>query len=151
MKTKVIDKRAISNGEINRRRRKCLTCNKRFTTYERIEEANILVIKKDGRKEPFVKEKLKIGIVKACEKRPISMEQIDKIVDDIERRIRRYKSMNIKSSVIGGMVTKKLKAVDKIAYLRFTSVYKSFKNPKDFENELKLLKRWKDGIKYQKN
>jgi len=141
MKTKVIDKRAISNGEINRRRRKCLTCNKRFTTYERIEEANILVIKKDGRKEPFVKEKLKIGIVKACEKRPISMEQIDKIVDDIERRIRRYKSMNIKSSVIGGMVTKKLKAVDKIAYLRFTSVYKSFKNPKDFENELKLLKR----------
>lgn len=141
LNTKVIDKRSISSGEVNRRRRVCLSCKKRFTTYERVEGTNIFVLKKDGRREPFIREKIKAGILKACEKRPITEEQIDKIVDDIERRIRRYKSTEIKSSTIGAMVIKKLKIVDKIAYLRFASVYKSFKDTKDFEKELKALKR----------
>ncbi len=141
LNTKVIDKRGISNGEVNRRRRVCLSCGKRFTTYERIEGTNILVLKKNGRKEPFSRDKIKAGIIRACEKRPISEEQIDKIVDDIERRVRRYKSTEIKSSAIGAMVIKKLKSIDKIAYLRFASVYKSFEDTKDFEKELKALKR----------
>ena len=141
LNTKVIDKRSISNGEVNRRRRVCLACGKRFTTYERIEGTNISVIKKDGRREPFLREKIKSGILKACEKRPITEGQVDKIVDDIERRVRRYKSTCIKSSLIGAMVIKKLKILDKIAYLRFASVYKSFKDTKDFEKELKALKR----------
>jgi transcriptional repressor NrdR len=140
LNTKVIDKRSIANGEVNRRRRICLSCGKRFTTYERVEGTNITIIKRDGRKEPYIREKIKKGILRACEKRQISEEQIDKIVDDIERRIRRYKSTEIKSKVIGEMVIKKLKKIDKIAYLRFASVYKSFKDTKDFEKELKALK-----------
>ncbi len=139
--SKVVDKRAVANGEMNRRRRECLSCGKRYTTYERVEGVNITVIKKDGRRQPFMKEKLKLGIMKACKKRPISEEQIDKIVEHIEKRVRRYKSNEIKSATIGEMVIKKLKSLDKVAYLRFASVYKSFDDTKDFEKELKTLKR----------
>jgi len=139
--TKVIDKRLTENGTVNRRRRVCLKCKKRFTTYERVEGANIIVIKKDGRREPFNMEKIKIGIMKACEKRPITEEQIDKLVEEIVRRIMRYKTNEIKSKLIGELVIKKLKALDKVAYLRFASVYKSFDDIKSFEKELKELKR----------
>lgn len=139
--TKVIDKRLTENGTVNRRRRICLKCKKRFTTYERVEGANIIVIKKDGRREPFNMEKIKIGIMKACEKRPITEEQIDKLVEEIVRRIMRYKTNEIKSKLIGELVIKKLKALDKVAYLRFASVYKSFDDIKSFEKELKELKR----------
>lgn len=147
IKTKVIDKRLISNGEVNRRRRICVRCGKRFTTYERIEKSNIIVIKRDGRREPFMREKVRNGIIKACSKRPISKEKIEKIVDEIEKRLRRYKRNEIKSATIGKLVIEKLKKIDKVAYLRFASVYKLFKDTKDFERELKLLK----GVKNVKD
>lgn len=139
-KSKVVDKRASAGGEINRRRRLCNSCKKRYTTYERVEGIDVSVIKKDGRKEPYSREKILNGILKSCEKLPISEAQIQKVVDEIERRIKSYKSNEIKSSTIGELVSKKLKALDKVAYLRFMSVYKSFANARDFEKELKLLR-----------
>ena len=139
-KSKVVDKRSLSNGEINRRRRECLDCKKRYTTYERVESINMIVLKKNGKQEPFIHGKLKSGILKSCEKRPITEEQINAIVENIEMRIRRQKKNQIKSSVIGEMVIKKLKAIDKVAYLRFASVYKSFDDAKDFVKEVKTLK-----------
>ena len=139
-KSKVVDKRATAKGEINRRRRVCSACKKRYTTYERVESIDVIIIKKDGRKEPYSREKVLSGILKSCEKRPISEAQIQKTVDEIERRIKSYKSNEIKSSVIGELVSKKLKALDKVAYIRFTSVYKSFANAKDFEKEIKMLR-----------
>ena len=139
-KSKVVDKRATASGEINRRRRLCNSCKKRYTTYERVEHVDVTIIKKDGRKEPFSREKVLKGILKSCEKRPITEEQIQKVVDEIERRIKSYKNNEIKSSIIGELVSKKLKALDKVAYIRFTSVYKSFDNAKDFEKEIRTLR-----------
>ena len=136
--TKVIDKRDSEN--FARRRRECLKCEKRFTTYER-PEINLIVIKKDDRREPFSREKLKDGIVKACEKRPVSQEAIDELVDDIEIRLRKLNSTEIPSSKIGEIVMKKLHKLDKVAYIRFASVYRSFESPKEFEKEVKLLKK----------
>lgn len=138
--SKVIDKRAVATENKYRRRRECSSCNKRYTTYEQIRDINMVVIKKDGRREPFIREKIKNGVIKACEKRPISNVQIERVVSEIENKLRMHKSNEIKSGVIGEMVIKKLKLLDKVAYLRFTSVYKSFGNAKDFERELKNLK-----------
>lgn len=135
--TKVVDKR---NSEENiRRRRECLTCEKRFTTYER-PEINITVIKKDGRREPFSREKILSGILKACEKRPISREEIENIVDKIESEIRKAGD-EVGTKKIGGIVMKKLKSLDKVAYIRFASVYHSFDDLSSFEKELKELKK----------
>ncbi len=136
--TKVTDKRD-SHG-IVRRRRECLKCHKRFTTYERF-ELDLRVIKKDGRREKFSREKLMRGIERAFEKRPISSEKIDKLIDDIESRIyRKVKGKEIKSSNIGKIVMDKLKRVDKVAYIRFASVYRQFKDVDEFKEELKKLK-----------
>ena len=137
---KVVDKRPTSTHEI-RRRRECLKCKKRFTTYERIQNIDLTVIKKDGRKEPFNREKLKQGIIKACEKLPVTLEEIEKAVASIESEIRRLKGKEIKSKAIGEKVISKLKKLDKVAYVRFASVYKSFKDIKDFEKEVKELKK----------
>jgi transcriptional repressor NrdR len=137
--TKVIDKRDIE-GE-SRRRRECLKCKKRFTTYERVEEPNFIVIKKDKAREPFSREKLKQGIKKACEKRPIKTDKIDETVNEIERKLQsKIKGKEIKSKEIGEIVIKKLKKLDKIAYIRFASVYRDFKDIKDFKKELKEIK-----------
>jgi len=137
-KTEVTDKRDSEN-EI-RRRRECLKCRKRFTTYEKIEVKNLRVIKKDGRRELFDAEKLKRGIIKACEKRPIGLEKIEQIVKDIENKLRSSNKKEIKSSVIGEYVMKALKKLDKVAYIRFASVYRDFKDVSDFKKELKELK-----------
>lgn len=144
--TRVLDKRETTDKQITRRRRECLKCGKRFTTYERIEMPDIVVIKKDKRREPFNREKLKTGIVKACSKRPISMDTIENIVDDIERKLRQYRKNEIKSSLIGEMVIKKLRSLDKVAYIRFASVYRDFDDISSFEKELNNLKggKWYD-------
>jgi len=136
--TKVIDKRDSEN--ITRRRRECLKCKKRFTTYERAEDLSLIVIKKDNRREQFDKEKLRKGLLKACEKRPISVEKIDKIVEKIESSLRKLKTKEIKSSIIGEKVIKELKKLDKVAYIRFASVYKEFEDVNDFKKEIKEVK-----------
>jgi len=132
--TKVTDKRESSEG--TRRRRECLKCKKRFTTYERAEIRNIVVVKKDKRREPYSREKLKSGILKACQKRPVSTEKIDKIVEEIEEKLRK-KGREIKSSEIGKIVMQKLKKIDDVAFIRFASVYMNFQNIKDFKKIMK--------------
>ena len=137
--TKVTDKRD-SEGE-TRRRRECLKCGKRFTTYERIEEPNFIVIKKDKTRQPFSREKLRIGIEKACEKRPIETEKIDSLVNEIESRLReKVQGKEVESQVIGELVIKALKKLDKVAYIRFASVYKDFQDISDFKKEIKEVK-----------
>lgn len=135
--TKVLDKR--DSQDVTRRRRECLNkkCRKRFTTYERI-ETNVKVIKKDKRREPFSREKLLIGITKACEKRPISQEAIEKTVNEIEAKIRAY-GPEVPSKVIGELVMKHLKKMDKVAYIRFASVYREFQDVGDFKKTIKEL------------
>ncbi|MHA1860093.1 MAG: transcriptional regulator NrdR [Candidatus Asgardarchaeia archaeon] len=139
--TKVVDSREISNGTIIRRRRECLRCGRRFTTYERIETLNVLVIKKDGRREIFDKQKIINGIMKACEKRPVSYSQIEGIANDIENTIRQEGLKEVESRWIGDFVMERLKELDRVAYIRFASVYKEFKDISDFERELKQLLR----------
>jgi len=134
--TKVTDKRESPEG--TRRRRECLKCKKRFTTYEKPERKQIIIIKKDKRREAFSIEKIKSGIIKACEKRPISIEKIDKIIENIEEKLRK-KGKEVRSEDIGKMVMNKLKKLDKVAYIRFASVYKDFKDISDFKNEVKGL------------
>lgn len=135
---KVTDKRSSPDGI--RRRRECLKCKKRFTTYEKIDKSEIFVIKKDGRREKFDIEKLEKGIEKAFEKRPVSKEKIDKMIHEIEEQIRKKGKKEISSSVIGELVMRKLKKIDNIAYIRFASVYRDFQDIKDFKNELRELK-----------
>ena len=137
--TKVVDKRAADDLESNRRRRECLKCGKRFTTYERIEKADLTVIKKDGRREGFDRNKIKIGIVKACDKRPVSLDMIEKIVDDVELDIREHYPEEISTVKIGDIIIDKLKNVDQVAYVRFAAYYRPFGDVKSFENELKRL------------
>ena len=136
---KVVDKRNAS--DLIRRRRECISCEKRFTTYEKIEGIDITVIKKDGRREPFNREKLVKGIAVACEKRPVTSEAIKEVADCIEASIRKRKSTEIKSGAIGEIVVRKLRALDEVAYMRFASVYRSFDNIKAFEQEIKVLKK----------
>jgi transcriptional repressor NrdR len=139
--TRVIDKRESEELGANRRRRECLKCSKRFTTYERIETPSLTVIKKDGRREDFNSEKVKVGIVKACEKRPVSREQIEELVDVVESELRKKDSTEIQSTVIGDIIMERLRCLDKVAYIRFASVYREFGDIKSFEKELeKLLK-----------
>lgn len=142
--TKVLDKREAANGKETRRRRECTKCGRRFTTFERVETLDLLVVKKDGKREIFDRSKLRSGIIKSCEKRPISAESIEKVVDEIEGELRKGASSEISSKEIGEFVTKKLKKLDKIAYIRFASVYRQFADIADFEKELKnLSKRFK--------
>jgi transcriptional repressor NrdR len=140
LETKVVDKRDANEKTI-RRRRECLKCGKRFTTYERIESFDLIIIKKNGNRERFDRQKLKIGILKACEKRPISNETIERIVDEIETDLRNKDDVEIPSRVVGELVMKKLKRLDKVAYIRFASVYREFADLESFERELKRLNR----------
>lgn len=142
--TKVLDKREATSGKETRRRRECTKCGRRFTTFERVETLDLLVVKKDGKREIFDRGKLRSGIIKSCEKRPISAESIEKVVDEIEGELRKGTSSEVSSKEIGELVTRKLKKLDKIAYIRFASVYRQFADIKDFEKELKnLSKRFK--------
>lgn len=135
--TEVTDKRDSETE--TRRRRECLKCKKRFTTYERFEIRDLRVIKKDGRRENFDSEKIKRGIVKACEKRPVSLEKIEQTVNEIENKLKTSNKKEVKSEVIGEMIMKSLKKLDKVAYIRFASVYREFKDVGDFKKELKGL------------
>ena len=134
--TKVLDSRESENSV--RRRRECLECSKRFTTYERV-EFDLIVVKKDGRHEPFNREKLLKGISKALEKRSVGSEKVEKLVNDVEQDLRNLKSHEIQSRIIGDKVMKKLKSLDKVAYIRFASVYKEFKDIDDLAEELKKV------------
>ncbi len=135
--TRVIDKRDVD--ESTRRRRECEKCKKRFTSYEK-PEIQITVIKKDGRRETFDREKMKAGMLTACEKRPVSAEEIDDAVDEIESKLRKMGG-EIQSSRIGELVMRKLMRLDEVAYVRFASVYRSFEDARAFEKEVKLLKK----------
>jgi len=134
---KVTDKRESPDGI--RRRRECLKCKKRFTTYEKIVRSEFNVIKKDGSREKFSREKLEKGIDKAFEKRPVSKDKIDKMIDDIEDQLRKKGKKEIKSSVIGEIIMKKIKKLDNVAYIRFASVYRDFQDVDDFKKELRGL------------
>lgn len=129
---KVVDSRDSRDGRAVRRRRECLKCQKRFTTYEMVEDVPIMVVKKDGRREPFNRQKILAGVRRACEKRPIGIEEMEKLVDEIEKRVYSLAEREIKSSVIGNLVMEKLKILDKVAYVRFASVYREFEDTSDF-------------------
>ncbi len=137
--TKVIDSRRNEDFSI-RRRRECEKCKKRFTTYEKIETSPILVVKKDTTREPFDKEKIRKGILNSCIKRPISSKMIDKIVDEVEKEIQIKDSSEIPSIEIGEIVLKKLKKIDDVAYIRFASVYREFKEVENFNTEVAKIK-----------
>lgn len=136
---KVIDSRLGKNGDAIRRRRECIICGRRFTTYEHIEEIPIMIIKKDGRREVFNSEKVRSGIQKACQKRNISINVIDQFIDDLERDLKETGEKEIPSSIIGEKIMAKLHEIDDVAYVRFASVYREFKDVNDFVSELKGL------------
>ena len=136
---KVIDTRINNDGTSIRRRRECLSCGKRFTTFETIETTPILVVKNDQTREPFNKEKIKNGIIKACEKRPVSMNQINNLVDSVEKDIQNSLKLEVETKYIGELVMKRLKELDDIAYVRFASVYRQFTDVTNFINFLNGL------------
>ncbi len=136
---KVIDSRLSKEGYVIRRRRECLACSRRFTTYERIEEIPLMIIKKDGRREEFNRDKIRTGITKACEKRNVSMNSIEDFLDELEQELRETGKKEISSAVVGERVINRLHDLDEIAYVRFASVYREFKDVNDFVKELKLM------------
>ena len=136
---KVVASRSSKDGDSIRRRRECLRCGRRFTTYERIEEIAQMVIKKDGRREAFDRWKIKSGILKACEKRPVSLEQVDSLIDSVERALFNSSDNEISTEAIGAAVMDRLKDIDQVAYVRFASVYRQFKDLNEFMDELKGL------------
>jgi len=136
---KVIDSRLNKDATITRRRRACLSCDQRFTTYERLEVMVPVLVKKDGRREPWERQKLLIGIEKACEKRSVSRDKIDEFVDDIEHMLQDYGAKEIPSGVVGEWVMEGLHHLDEVAYVRFASVYRQFKDVNEFMDELKSI------------
>jgi transcriptional repressor NrdR len=136
---KVVDSRMAKEGEVIRRRRECLSCKRRFTTYERVEETMPVVVKKDGRREPFDRSKIVSGLKKACEKRPISMATIEAVADRIEKRLQELGETEIASPLVGEEVMKELSQLDQVAYVRFASVYREFKDIDQFMDEIKAL------------
>ena len=137
--TEVVETRDSDDLETIRRRRACLKCEKRFTTYERVENIHLIVIKKEGKREQFDREKLKTGLVKAAEKTVVPIDAIEKIVTEVERELRSADSVEVESKKIGQMAAAKLKKIDKIAYIRFSSVFKRFVDVEEFEKEVKRL------------
>ena len=137
--TRVIDSRPTEDGHAIRRRRECDKCGKRFTTYEKVEEITFMVIKKDGSREAFDRNKVLNGILKACEKRPVSMADVERIVDDIERSLNNMMQKEIESKVIGEIIMEHLKDLDEVAYVRFASVYRQFKDVSTFVQEIEKL------------
>lgn len=137
--SKVVDSRSSEDNNSIRRRRECLKCGKRFTTYEMVESTPVLVIKNDGSRQIFDAQKIKRGIIKACEKRPVSLSQIDELVNDIEKQISNSLDQEVKSADIGEMVMERLKKLDEIAYVRFAAVYRKFKDITTFINFLNSM------------
>jgi len=149
--TRVVDSRPADDGRAIRRRRECESCSFRFTTFERIEQAPILVVKKNGNREEFNREKLLRGIIRACEKRPIAMEQMEAIVDEVEREIRKRGENEIPSEKIGEYVMERLAKIDEIAYIRFASVYRQFKDIEVFMKEMQELERKRSDLEIDTN
>jgi transcriptional repressor NrdR len=145
LENKVIDSRLSKEGDVIRRRRECLQCTRRFTTYERAEEAFPLVVKKDGRRETFDRMKIVAGLKRACEKRPVSIEAIEAVVDRIERGLQERGEKEVPSSAIGEALMRELHGLDKVAYVRFASVYRSFEDIGEFMEELQALLKERRG------
>ncbi len=143
--SKVIDSRTSEEGESIRRRRECIACGKRFTTYETVETTPILVIKSNGTRQTFDINKIKGGIIKACEKRPVQMHQIDQLVEDVKKQVYNSMEQEISSKAIGEMVMKGLMQLDEVAYVRFASVYRSFKDISTFLAEIEKLTKLNSG------
>jgi len=143
MHDKVVDSRESKEGEAIRRRRECLECERRFTTYERIDEVPYMVVKKDGRREKFDRQKVLGGLLKACEKRPVSMTKLSELVNRVESRVSDSPDREISTIDIGEFLMESLRDLDKIAYVRFASVYRDFQDEQAFFNELKLMMRQK--------
>lgn len=139
LQDKVVDSRESKEGDSIRRRRECLLCGRRFTSYERIDEIPYMVIKKDGRRETFERSKIMNGLLRACEKRPISAGQLEAIVSEVEKCVQDSPDRELSTSEIGKIIMKRLKALDKVAYVRFASVYLEFEDVSEFMNELKAL------------
>lgn len=140
--SKVLDSRPADEGNAIRRRRECIECSRRFTTYEKVDEIPLVVVKKEGRREVFDRNKVLGGIIKACEKRPISMNQMEQIADDIEKELKNRMENEVGSEQIGEMLMDNLRDLDEVAYVRFASVYRQFKDVNSFMDELdKLLKK----------
>lgn len=144
MENKVVDSRTNRDGDLTRRRRECLSCGERFTTYERIEKTALLIIKQDGRREEFNRNKILSGVQKACQKRPVSVEQMDNLVDGIEKYFQESGEKEISAVTIGEKVVKELYKLDKVAYVRFASVYRDFKDVNEFMAEIKDMMKNKD-------
>lgn len=138
---KVIESRATLDDTSIRRRRECLKCGKRYTTYEKVEAVELMVVKRDGRREPFNREKIMAGVVRALEKRPVPMGMVQEIVDEIEKRVMSQYQNEVPSGFIGEVVMAKLHKTDKVAYVRFASVYRQFEDVSDFVDEIKLIHR----------
>ncbi|MCM8764350.1 MAG: transcriptional regulator NrdR [Candidatus Omnitrophica bacterium] len=149
LEDKVIDSRESEDGLQIRRRRECLHCEKRYTTYEEIEEKPLIVVKKDGRREKFMREKIFSGIQKACEKRPVSTQQISMIVDEIEQEFKQRFEKEVPSKDIGNLIVEKLRSLDEVAYVRFASVYRQFKDVSEFQKEVEKIKGEIDGRQNQ--
>jgi transcriptional repressor NrdR len=139
MEDKVVDSRSTAEGSAVRRRRECLGCGKRFTTYEYVEQVSLMVVKKDGRREAFDRKKVLSGIIKACEKRPVGIEKMEDIVLQVERAIQKRPDREVLASRIGELVMERLKKIDDVAYVRFASVYRQFKDVGQFMEELKFM------------
>ncbi len=142
---KVVDSRESKEGDVIRRRRECLACERRFTTYERIDEIPYMVVKKDGRREKFDRQKVLAGLLKACEKRPVAMGKLAEIVDEVEGRLAESADRELSTTEIGELLMERLRNLDKIAYVRFASVYRDFQDEEAFFHELKTLMRQKRG------
>ena len=139
LEDKVVDSRESKEGDSIRRRRECLSCERRFTTYERVDEIPHMVIKKEGRREKFDRQKVLAGLLRACEKRPVSMNQMESVVNEVETLVMESPDRECPSRAIGELVMKRLRELDKVAYVRFASVYLDFKDVKEFMDELKDL------------
>lgn len=136
---RVIDSRTAQHGFVIRRRRECLKCHRRYTTYERIEEPEVKIIKKDGSRVPFERDKIKLGVAKACWKRPISDEQIEQVVAAVESEIYQRNEPEVESREVGELVMKQLRTLDQVAFVRFASIYREFKDIRDFVDELQPM------------
>lgn len=144
LEDKVVDSRESKEGDSIRRRRECLVCARRFTSYERIDEIPYMVVKKDGRRETFGRNKILAGLLRACEKRPISSAQLEAIVDEVEKSVQDAPDRELSTSDIGKIIMRSLKTLDKVAYVRFASVYLEFEDVSEFMSELKVLVRSRD-------
>ncbi len=144
LEDKVVDSREAKDGDSIRRRRECLECSRRFTSYERIDEIPYMVVKKDGKREIFERNKIMAGLLRACEKRPISASQLEAIVNAVEKNVQDTTDREVSTSDIGKIIMQRLKALDKVAYVRFASVYLEFEDVSEFMTELKYLVRARD-------